>query len=353
MGAGVSPGAGICIFQPSKHVGAGCGSAPGPRKQVVLIDPREYTTDEDTQEPGGAFRPLIFGESLFDHFPDGSRVLGGAPFNVAWHLRGFKADPLMVTAVGRDEDGEEILQRMRDWGMDTSGVQVHPSRPTGRVTAHLDGDQPHYDIEARQAYDAIAVETLPHLRDGGAPSLLYHGTLGLREATSASTLAFLRRTLETPTLVDVNLRDPWWDMRSTPHQIRGSSWVKLNREEAGRLSEHPVSSFDEIMEAVAILRARLDLGSLIVTMGAEGSLAATMAGVTRQEARTVADTVDTVGAGDAFSAVVALGIHHRWPKGLILERASDFAGELCRIRGAIPEDAGLYERYLRRWNRAD
>ena len=84
--------------------------------------------------------PLVFGEVLFDHFPDGSRVLGGAPFNVAWHLQGFGLDPLVVTAVGADRTGREAVETMAAWGMSTEGVQVDRTHPTGRVTAAVVAD---------------------------------------------------------------------------------------------------------------------------------------------------------------------------------------------------------------------
>jgi fructokinase len=271
---------------------------------------------------------------------------------VAWHLRGFKADPLLVTAIGKDRDGEEILRRMGFWGLDTSGVQSHTTRPTGRVTARLQGDQPHYEIEARQAYDAMSVESLPGPRLLGRATLLYHGSLSLREDASAATLAFLRKGLGIPTFVDVNLRDPWWSMERTPVQIRGADWVKMNREEAGLLSRRPVTDSREILEAAEALRDRLEIRSLVVTLGSEGAMAVTDDEVLHQEAREISDTVDTVGAGDAFSAILALGVHRGWPLAMILSRASAFAGELCRIRGATSDDPELYSRYSERWDHA-
>ena len=66
-------------------------------------------------------RPLIFGEVLFDRFPDGSEVLGGAPFNVAWNLRGLGQDPLLVSRVGKDELGDRILDAMDGFGLDEIG----------------------------------------------------------------------------------------------------------------------------------------------------------------------------------------------------------------------------------------
>ena len=62
-------------------------------------------------------RPVIYGEVLYDRFPDGRSVLGGAPFNVAWHLQGFGLSPLMLTAVGNDQPGLQIRERMQQWGM--------------------------------------------------------------------------------------------------------------------------------------------------------------------------------------------------------------------------------------------
>jgi fructokinase len=206
-----------------------------------LTSPPEYTALAASKDGASSFRPLVFGETLFDHFPDGSRVLGGAPFNVAWHLRGFKGDPLMVTAVGKDREGQEILAHMGRWGMDTSGVQIHPSRPTGRVTAHLDGDQPRYDIEPRQAYDAVRIEQLPDPEALSEVSLLYHGTLAVREEMSSRALAYLNKTLDVPTFIDVNLRDPWWSVETTPDLLKDVAWVKASREEVEVLSGVTVS----------------------------------------------------------------------------------------------------------------
>ncbi len=79
----------------------------------------------------------IFGEVLFDHFPDGKRVLGGAPFNVAWHLQAFGLAPRFISRVGADAEGESVLTAMREWGMDTQAVQIDAHRPTGRVSVQI------------------------------------------------------------------------------------------------------------------------------------------------------------------------------------------------------------------------
>lgn len=279
-------------------------------------------------------------------------MLGGAPFNVGWHLRGFKADPLLLTAVGQDPEGREILERMNGWGMDTSGVQTRPDRPTGRVTAHLVEGEPRYEIEAGQAYDDVRVDGLPPFPTLAEASLLYHGTLALREEPSAEALSFLKRHLDAQVLVDVNLRAPWWDRDSTLRHVRGSDWLKVNREEAGLLGGSPVSTEEELRSTTESLRDNLEVGTLVVTLGSEGVLGLEKGGVARCEAPDLGEIVDTVGAGDAFSAVLLVGMHRRWPLDLLLERAAGFAAELCQIRGAIPSDPGLYARHLRRWENA-
>ena len=104
-------------------------------------------------------RLCIFGEVLFDHFPDGKHVLGGAPFNVAWHLQAFGQAPYFISRIGDDAEGETVRNAMRDWGMNTEGLQIDKHLPTGRVDIEFVDNEPHYDIVHPCAYDAI--ESLP------------------------------------------------------------------------------------------------------------------------------------------------------------------------------------------------
>jgi fructokinase len=300
-----------------------------------------------------SFRPLIFGETLFDHFPDGSKVLGGAPFNVAWHLRGFKAAPLLVSSVGDDPEGGIILGEMEKWGMETAGVQRHLSRPTGRVTATFPDGEPSYEIEVGQAYDQITREGLPGNEALNHVSLLYHGSLALREEGSLATLNHLKGVLGLPTLVDVNLRPPWWDRNGVLGILEGAQCVKLNREEAALLAQGPVESPQELEVHGDAFRRSLGIGTLVVTLGAQGAVALSQEDPCWEAAPTVTDGVDAVGAGDAFSAVLALGLNFGWHVRETLARAVAFAADLCRIRGATTDDTGLYARHLRRWGHVE
>jgi len=130
---------------------------------------------------------VIFGEVLFDRFPDHQSVLGGAPFNVAWHLQGFGLSPLLVSAIGEDEAGDQILSTMGQWGMDTRGVQRHRDFATGAVQVTLDQGQPSFDILPDQAYDHIETDPVLAVCGHAPAALLYMGTLAGRSPTSRGT----------------------------------------------------------------------------------------------------------------------------------------------------------------------
>ena len=208
-------------------------------------------------------RPCIFGEVLFDHFPDGKRVLGGAPFNVAWHLQAFGQSPYFVSRVGDDAEGEEIRAAMRGWGMDSSGLQTDSERPTGKVMVSFENAEPAYDIVENCAYDAIdsgAIEASPAARDC---EFLYHGSLALRGEPSRSALWQLETTGRKTVFIDVNLRSPWWQLEQVQEMLRGASWVKLNRDELDLLGR---DGSGDVLEPLAFMH-EYDLRGLVVTVG--------------------------------------------------------------------------------------
>jgi fructokinase len=285
-------------------------------------------------------RPLVFGEVLFDCFPDGSRVLGGAPFNVAWHLRALGHEPLLVSRVGADDAGNEVLRAMRDWRMDASGVQDDPHHPTGRVVVTLEGGQPSYEILPAQAYDHIGPVT-----GGASAALVYHGTLALRQRDSRRALDDICANSGAPVFVDVNLRDPWWNAGAVGELLDAARWCKVNDRELATLAGP-----GEPVAAARRLIAHHDLAQVFVTLGAAGAFSLTADGLLANVApdRSV-PVVDTVGAGDAFAAVLIAGLLGGWPLPLTLHRAQQLASAVCGQRGAVPDTPDLYRALLSRW----
>ena len=279
----------------------------------------------------------IFGEVLFDHFPDGKRVLGGAPFNVAWHLQAFGQAPCFISRVGDDPEGDAVRAAMKDWGMRTDALQLDAHRPTGRVSVNFTAGEPSYDIVEHCAYDAIAS------RSGVCDCrLLYHGTLALRETTSRRTLEQLRDDNSALLFVDVNLRPPWWRRDQVVEMISAADWVKLNSDELRQL--HAAADG-------AAFVADYGLKGVVLTHGAAGAEIIAADGERhRVEPTSTVPVVDTVGAGDAFSSVMILGLLGGWPLKTTLQRAQEFASGLVGHRGATVSDADFYRAYVNEWN---
>ena len=167
----------------------------------------------------GKTRICIFGEVLFDHFPDGQAVLGGAPFNVAWHLQALNQSPFLISRVGEDEDGDRVRSAMQQWGMDTTGLQSDPKRATGQVRVSIIDGEPSYEIVEDCAYDAIEPPGLENC------DFLYHGSLAARCDKSADTLLQLRDTVPNKVFVDANLRQPWWRRERLEELVHGAHWI--------------------------------------------------------------------------------------------------------------------------------
>lgn len=294
-------------------------------------------------------RPLIFGEVLFDTFPDGARVLGGAPFNVAWHLQGFGADPLFVSAVGSDRQGEEIIQLMNAWGMDIRGVQIDAHHPTGVVAVTLADGQPAYDIVPHQAYDFITLAAAQDVTRQVEIALLYHGSLAIRNGTSRHTLQGLCEQLAVPRCIDINLRAPWWDREAIFDTVKDAYCVKLNDEELRDLTPPGAFPRDDLQRASRAFYEQSGIQVLVVTRGGQGALVITPDDVLSGAPEPLENVVDTVGAGDAFSAVVLLGLLRNWAWSDTLARALAFAAIICTVRGATLKDSAVYSDLLNAW----
>jgi fructokinase len=291
-------------------------------------------------------RPLIFGEVLFDQFEDGSSVLGGAPFNVAWHLQAFGMQPLFVSRVGDDSYGRRIRDEMQKWGMSTAGLQKNSTYATGLVSVTIKNDEPSFDILADRAYDHISADALPPVK----PSLIYHGSLAVRHPDSAAALSTIKQRFNAPVFIDVNLRPPWWQHETLKSLLSDATWAKLNNDEIDTLIEGKATPLEKARE----LLQRFNVETVILTLGAEGAIALTLNGEHSKVAPSQAlNIVDTVGAGDAFSSVCILGYLKQWPVSTALKRAQTFASAIVQIRGATIYNKDFYQPFIDNWQLAD
>jgi fructokinase len=275
----------------------------------------------------------IFGEVLFDTFEDGVRILGGAPFNVAWNLTMLGADAKLISRIGTDSAANEVREAMAAIDMDDIHLQRDSHHPTGRVDITLKAGEPHYTICTDQAYDHIEPPTPPLAADW-----LYHGTLAARSPVSFSTLQSLMRD-HPRRFVDVNFRDPFVDADQLPLLITNATWLKLNHEECDRLCR----LYD--LPGARALMAHFRAQNLILTRAEAGAEIYTPQSHHQAPAPEVTGFKDSVGAGDGFSAMAIWGVMHSWPPEQILKKALAFAAAICTLNGATTPDCPFYQRF--------
>jgi fructokinase len=281
---------------------------------------------------------LCFGEILWDILPHGS-FPGGAPFNVAYHLHRLGVPVLLVSAVGSDERGAQLLQRLDAWGIATSAITRHATAPTGRVTAKLgpSGDA-HYTIATDVAWDHISVAGTA-LNAAGTAAALVFGSLALRAADNRRALKCLAAALPPTALrvFDVNLRAPYDDLALVREFAPLANVLKLNSAEAARLAaDAPESPGREESDARA-LATQLGVPTVCVTAGERGAGLLRAGHWTWVPAQPVV-VVDTIGAGDSFLAAFLAGLLNGRRTDRELVTAACRLGEWVAARsGATPD----------------
>lgn len=297
----------------------------------------------------------VFGETLVDVFPDRA-VLGGAPFNVAYHLAHFGLDPLLVTRIGDDSEGDRLFDTIAGARLATNGVQRDAEHGTGLVRVHLDDGDPRFDIVPDRAFDFIdAGEVATALAAAPAVGLVYFGTLAQRGPASRAALETLLDATGkagAARWLDVNLRAPWYDADIVRWSLDAADDVKVNDAELAEIVTLLGAEARGDEDRARALIDRFGLRSVTVTCGAGGAWRVAAEGRTVRAAGRPLDgsLVDTVGAGDGFAAVSIVGLLRAWPAEVILERADAFARSLCTIRGALPEDSRWYRAFLESWS---
>ncbi|MFO7930640.1 MAG: carbohydrate kinase family protein [Thermodesulfobacteriota bacterium] len=292
---------------------------------------------------------LVIGEILMDVFPEYRRI-GGAPFNFSYHLHHFGLPVHFISRIGRDEPGKEILEILERNEFDTRGIQMDHKRPTGKVIVHPDPNGGHrFEIVENAAYDSIELPKLPESAAGNTPRLIYFGTLIQRTpAAFAKVQQFLdNRSPQTRCMCDINLRPGCYSTETVLKSLQQADILKINNEEIETVQKMLSGSL-ETEEFVFWLMEEYNIEMVSVTCGSEGS--ELYAGRMRHTARVpeFGPIADTVGAGDAYAAVLALGYLKNWPPERILSEATAFSAEICRIQGAVPEDRSFYEDFIKR-----
>ena len=302
---------------------------------------------------------VVFGEALVDDFIT-EQVVGGAPFNVARHLGAFDAAPLMLTRIGSDANGATVRAEFARFGMRDDGLQVDPVAPTGRVIVERSEGAHRFIILPDQAYDHIEAGPALAALARCAPATLYFGTLAQRASDSRDALFQVFAATPARRFLDLNMRADQVSERCVFASLQQGDIVKVNEDELRALFtwytdlpadvDAAIMADARVLDACAALILQFSLTGLIVTLGARGAVYFGSDGVRVDAAPAAALTlVDTVGAGDAFSAIFLLGSARGWPLATTLARANEFAAAICAISGAVPGDNTFYQPWIARW----
>jgi fructokinase len=285
-----------------------------------------------------------FGEILWDCLPSG-RHAGGAPFNVAAHLAQLGVSVSILSAVGQDSLGDEILEVAKDKGVNVQFVgRARIGLPTGTVIATVDAmGNATYELVQPVAWDEIIIspEALESVAKAGA---FIFGSLATRSPYNLDQLDRLLTVKGPLKFFDVNLRPPFADPKRIVELAARADVIKLNHDEVGQIASwlqtgeatpNPPGNADAVAEACATLSKATNTPRICVTMAAAGAALWDRGNLVTAPAPKVV-VKDTVGAGDAFMAGLMVGLTRGADTKTVVETACRLGAIVASHDGATP-----------------
>ncbi len=283
------------------------------------------------------FTIVGLGEVLWDRFPDGAKF-GGAPANFACTtagLAGNQARVYIASGIGDDELGRQSIETLLERSVDVSLLQVRP-QPTGTVTVEIDhSGNASYVFANKTAWDNLQwIEAWRQLASN--VDAVCFGTLGQRSQPSRdAVMRFLNATCsKSLRILDINVRSPFVTSYTILQSLERANVLKINEEELSvvcklfQVNGSPVEQLRQLIE-------QHQLKCVVLTRGSGGAILIRDDEISEEPAPKT-DVVDTVGAGDAFTAAVTLGLLCNRPLAEINQQALRVAGYVCSQPGATP-----------------
>jgi fructokinase len=283
------------------------------------------------------------GELLWDVLP-GGREMGGAPANFAHHIQELGGRGIVVSAVGEDEAGKTMLDRLRAMSLTTRYIAIDREHPTGTVTVSVDAEgKPSYTIHENVAWDYIPCS--PELEKLAAEvDAVCFGLLGQRGEVSRETIQWFVDKVRPGALrmFDVTLRPPFFSRETIETSLKLCNVLKLNDDELEKLAEIHSYRGSEL-SIIEKLSHKYRLRLVAFTRGERGSILYSDGEVVEHPGHK-AKVVDTVGAGDSFGAALVMGMLIGKKLDVINDAANRIASFVCSRRGATPELPGELKR---------
>lgn len=278
------------------------------------------------------FKTLSIGEVLWDLFPDYKKP-GGSPANVAYHLHCLGAESLLLSRIGDDEKGKELLNFLNDKGINIKHIQKDDIQPTGIVNVEFLNSEPSYTIEEPSAWDYISIsEELTN--DINSLDAICFASLSQRNKVSENTIQKLLSAVPENCLkvFDLNLRPPFIFKDIVLKSIDQSDVIKINEHEFKTLTAwYGTKKFPE--QLIEDNPSKI----VLLTEGENGSSMYTSKGFFREKAHPITGNGDFVGVGDAFLACFTYLKLKNTPADQILSKANQYAAFVASQKGAMPD----------------
>lgn len=277
---------------------------------------------------------VCFGEVLWDIFPTGSRA-GGAPFNVAYNLDKMGVEVQMISKVGNDELGKNLLEQIDSWEISTNHIQIDNEKPTGTVIANFDEHgEAHYDIVKNVAWDNIQITPEQKELIQNSEAFVF-GSLIVRNKESKNTLLELIE-LSKFRVFDVNFRPPFIDFELIKTLLHKANLVKMNKAELRTIIEFLGEEYLDEDTSIKHIQDYFDLNEIVLTKGSKG--ARYFVGNENYTFSAVSiDVQDTVGSGDSFLAgFLSKRIQGKNPQE-IMKQAVSLGAFITSKSGACPD----------------
>jgi fructokinase len=277
-----------------------------------------------------SLKTVAFGEVLWDVFGNEKKI-GGAPLNVALRMKTLGCDVAMISCVGKDEDGEAIINQVKSLGLETNAIMQTENFATGLVNVTLnERGSASYEISYPSAWDKIILNDLAKKLVAEADVLIY-GSLVCRDEVSRQALEELLQ-MNVYKVFDVNLRKPHYSYEILEQLMRSANFIKFNDEELLEIAAAMNSPFKGLGENMYFIAEKIQVTAICVTKGKHGALLM-WKGQLYENGGYHVEVADTVGAGDSFLAALITSLL----TGKAPQIAIDFA---CAVGALVAEAPG-------------
>lgn len=274
------------------------------------------------------------GEILWDVLPEG-RKLGGAPANFAYHVNALGGTGIPVSRIGDDSLGRETMAELTEHDISTDHISIDPAHPTGTVDAAIDSQGvATYTFPDDVAWDFLTFNE-PTMTLAPVADAICFGTLAQRSRTSKQAIhTFLKGAPQALKIYDINLRQEFYSSNRIRTSLALADVLKINDDELKLVADMFCLPSDE-RAALRTLVSRYDLKLAVLTRGSEGSLILSPNGESDLPGQPTT-IIDTIGAGDSFTAAMALAYLHGKSLDEINRYATHVAAYVCGQAGAMP-----------------